>query len=187
MDSKTCGVGLVGFGAIGTGVARLLIEEGEALRARTGLNITLKRICDIDTARDRGVALPAGVLTADLAAVLGDPEIRVVVELVGGTTIAKDITLRAIAAGKSIVTANKALLAHHGGELWGLARAQGVCIAFEASCAGAIPIIAALSGQLAADRVEAIYGIVNGTCNYILTRMKREGAEFDAVLKDAQR
>jgi homoserine dehydrogenase len=187
VDTKSCCVGLVGFGTVGAGVAKILLEDAEALRARTGLTITLKRICDIDVTTDRGVAVPEGVLTQDLAAILADPEIQVVVELVGGTTIAKDITLRAIAAGKSIVTANKALLAEAGRELFQAARQQGVSISFEGSVGGGIPIIAALRDGLIANEIQSIVGIVNGTCNYILSQMAAEGATYRKALGEAQR
>ena len=187
MDTKPCCVGLVGFGKIGAGVAKILCHDAEALRARTGLTIALKRICDVDITTGRGVAVPEGVLTKDLGAILNDPEIQVVVELVGGTTIAKDITLRAIAAGKSIVTANKALLAEAGRELFQAARQQGVSISFEGSVGGGIPIIAALRDGLIANEIQSIMGIVNGTCNYILSQMAAHGETYRKALGEAQR
>ncbi len=186
MDTKTCCVGLVGFGTIGSGVAKILLGSGDQLKAKTGINVVLKRICDVDLTRDRGVEVPAGVLTNDLDALLNDPEIEVVIELVGGTTIAKDITLRAIAAGKRVVTANKALLAERGRELFRAAREHGVSISFEASVGGGIPIIAALRDGLIANDIESIVGIVNGTCNYILTRMAAEKATYEQALAEAQ-
>ena len=187
MDTKTCYVGLVGFGTIGTGVAKILLSNGEQLRAKTGIDIVLKRICDIDVTRDRGIQVPEGVLTTRLEDVLNDPEIEVVIELVGGTTVAKDITARAIAAGKRIVTANKALLAEAGRELFRAARERGVSISFEASVGGGIPIIAALRDGLIANDIQSIVGIVNGTCNYILSRMTAEGASYEKALAEAQR
>ncbi|HUT33407.1 MAG TPA: homoserine dehydrogenase [Planctomycetota bacterium] len=186
MDTKTCCVGLVGFGTVGSGVAKILLNSADQLRAKTGINVVLKRICDIDLTTDRGVAVPAGVLTSDLNAVLADPEIEVVVELVGGTTVAKEITLRAIAAGKRVVTANKALLAEAGRELFRAAHERGVSISFEASVGGGIPIVAALRDGLIANDIESIIGIVNGTCNYILTRMTAEGATYQQALGEAQ-
>ena len=187
MDTKTCCVGLVGFGTIGTGVARTLLQDAERLRAKTRLRIVLKRVCDVDVTTDRGVALPDGVLTTDLGAVLRDPDIHTVIELVGGTTVAKDITLRAIAAGKCVVTANKALLAEAGRELFQAARERGVSISFEASVGGGIPIIAALRDGLVANDIQSIIGIVNGTCNYILSHMAADQASYKKALADAQR
>ena len=187
MDTKTCRVGLVGFGTIGAGVVKILNEDSEALRAKTGIRLVLKQICDTDLTTDRGVAPPDGTLTSDLDALLGDPEIEVVIELVGGTTVAKDITLAAIAAGKSVVTANKALLAEAGRELFQAAREKGVSISFEASVGGGIPVIAAIRDGLIANDIESIIGIVNGTCNYILSRMAAEGTAYADALADAQR
>jgi len=186
VDTKTCCVGLVGFGTVGSGVAKILLNQCEQLHAKTGINVVLKRICDVDLTTDRGVRVPDGVLTSDLAAVLNDPEIEVVIELVGGTTVAKEITLRAIAAGKRVVTANKALLAEAGHELFRAARDHGVSISFEASVGGGIPIIAALRDGLIANEIESIIGILNGTCNYILTRMTAEGATYQQALSEAQ-
>jgi len=186
VDTKTCYVGLVGFGMVGSGVARILLNQAEQLRAKTGIRVVLKRICDVDLASDRGVRVPEGVLTSDLAAVMDDPEIEVVIELVGGTAVAKEITLRAIAAGKRVVTANKALLAEAGRELFRAARERGVSISFEASVGGGIPIIAALRDGLIANDIESIVGIVNGTCNYILTRMAVERATYGQALAEAQ-
>ena len=187
MDTKTCCVGLVGFGTIGSGVAKILLEHAEQLKAKTGIELVLKRICDLDLTTDRGVAVPDGVLTSNLADVLDDPDISVVIELVGGITFAKDLTLKAIAAGKSVVTANKALLAEAGRELFQAAREQGVSISFEASVGGGIPVIAAIRDGLIANDIQSIVGIVNGTCNYILTRMTAEGTSYHDALAEAQR
>ena len=187
MDTKTCCVALVGFGTVGTGVAKILLNRAEQLQAKTGIRIVLKRICDIDVETDRGVRLPDGILTTRLDDVLSDPEIEAVVELVGGTTIAKEITLRTLAAGKRVVTANKALLAEAGRELFQAARERGVSISFEASVGGGIPIIAALRDGLIANDIESIVGIVNGTCNYILTRMTAGRAPYQEALAEAQR
>jgi len=186
VDTKTCYVGLVGFGTVGAGVAKILLNDAAKLRAKTGIQIVLKRICDIDLTSDRGVRVPDGVLTADLGSILNDPDIEVVIELVGGTTVAKEITLRALAAGKRVVTANKALLAEHGRELFRAARERGVSISFEASVGGGIPVIAALRDGLIANDIESIIGIVNGTCNYILTRMSLAGATYEQALAEAQ-
>ena len=186
VDTKTCQVGLVGFGTVGTGVAKILFEGAGKIQAKTGIAIVLKRICDVDVTTDRGVAVPDGVLTTDLAAVVDDPDIEVVIQLVGGTTTARDIMLRAIAAGKDVVTANKALLAESGRELFQAAKARGVSISFEASVGGGIPVIAAIRDGLIANDIQSIIGIVNGTCNYILSRMAAEGASYEDALAEAQ-
>ncbi len=180
-------VGIVGFGTVGTGTARILVNNRGLLRERTGVDINLRRIADLDTRRDRGIKLPKGTLTKDAGSLINDPEIDIIVELVGGTTFAKDLMLRAIAAGKHVVTANKALLATHGNEIFSAARKAGVEVGFEASVAGGIPIIKVVREGLVANRIRAIYGIINGTTNYILTKMTDEGAEFSEVLKEAQR
>ncbi|NQT88252.1 homoserine dehydrogenase [bacterium] len=186
MNAKTRSVGLVGFGTVGTGVARILLQNAEPIAAKTGLDIALKRVCDIDVARDRGVAIPDGRMTTNVDDVLGDPEVEVVIELVGGTTFARELVLRALAAGKCVVTANKALIAEHGRELFDAARANGVSIAFEAAVGGGIPIVVGLRDGLIANDIQSVMGIVNGTSNYILTRMANEGARYDDVLADAQ-
>ena len=186
MDTRTCYVGLVGFGTVGSGVVKILLESAARLCAKTGIELVLKRICDLDVTTDRGVAVPDGVLTTSLDDVLDDPEIAVVIELVGGTTFAKDLILRAIAAGKDVVTANKALLAEAGRELFQAARERGVSISFEASVGGGIPVIAAVRDGLIANDIQSIVGILNGTCNYILTRMAAEGASYHDALAEAQ-
>jgi hypothetical protein len=170
---------LVGFGTVGTGVARLISEGGEAIASKMGVRLELACVVDVDTQRPRP-SLPDGVLTSDLNRLLGDPGISIGIELVGGTTVARDIQLRMLRAGKDVVTANKALLATHGGELYQVARENGRCIAFEASCAGGIPIIAALRTGLAANTITSMYGIVNGTCNYILSSMTAKDEAFSA-------
>jgi homoserine dehydrogenase len=180
-------VGLIGFGTIGTGVVKLLQRNRSSIRARLGATLDLVRVADVDVRTDRGVRLPAGVLRPDAGEVLGDPEIDIVIELVGGTGVARRFVLDAIAAGKDVVTANKALLAHHGDEIFGAAERRGVEIGFEASVGGGIPIIRTLREALAGDTNQAVYGIVNGTSNYILSRMSAEGGDFSAVLDRAQR
>jgi len=187
VETKRRCVALVGFGTVGTGVARILFQEEEKLRGKTGFEVVLKHICDIDITTDRGVPVPPGVLTTDLEAVLADPEVEAVIELVGGTTVAKEIMLKALRAGKSVVTANKALLAEAGRELFATARQAGVVIAFEASVGGGIPIISSLRDGLIANEITSIMGIVNGTCNYILWKMATEGASYAEVLAEAQR
>ena len=187
MDEKRIRVGLVGFGTVGTGVAKLICEEGDAIAARMGVRLELACVVDVDTQRPRPVPLPDGVLTNDLNRLLEDRSISIGIELVGGTGIAKEIQLTMLRAGKDVVTANKALLAVHGGELYQVAHENGRCIAFEASCAGGIPIIAAIRTGLAANRLTAMYGIVNGTCNYILSSMSAKDEAFSAALAKAQR
>ncbi len=184
---KEIGVGIIGFGTVGAGTAKLLIDNAEHLRRRVGVPVRLRRVADLDVTRDRGVALPEGVLTADGMQVLRDPDVQIVVELVGGTGAAKDFILEAFRQGKSVITANKALLAEHGAEITKAVLAAGVDIGFEASVGGGIPIIRAMREGLAANRIAAIYGIINGTCNYILSRMTDEGKDFAEVLADAQK
>ena len=184
--SEECGVVIVGCGTVGGAAAKTLTESAEHLAGRIGVPLPLRGIVDVNFDHARELSLDEGLFSEDLEAMLARDDVQIVVELVGGTTIAKDVVAQALRAGKHVVTANKALLAHHGAELWALARANDVCIAFEASCAGAIPVIAALTGELAADRVEAIYGVVNGTCNFILTAMAEDQRSYADVLADAQ-
>jgi len=179
-------IGLIGFGTIGTGVIKLLQRQRQAIRDRIGVGLELVRVADIDTRRDRGVKLARGVLVNDARKILDDPSVDVVIELMGGTGIARRFVLEAIAAGKDVVTANKALLAHHGDEIFRAVERGGTGIGFEASVGGGIPIIRALKESLGGDRNQAVYGIVNGTSNYILSRMSDEGGEFGDVLKAAQ-
>ena len=186
MKEKSVRVGLVGFGTVGCGVARLLVENGDILRAKTGIRFELVCVVDLDTETPRPVQLPDGVLTSDLEVLLNDNTIEVAIELVGGTGIAKEIQLKMLRAGKHVVTANKALLAVHGSELYQVAREADRCIAFEASCGGGIPIVSALRTGLLANDITALYGILNGTCNYILSKMSAEGTDFAETLKEAQ-
>jgi homoserine dehydrogenase len=180
-------VGLIGFGTIGTGVVKLLQRQQAQIRARLGARLTLARIADVDLRRDRGVRVDRTLLTRDAAALLDDARIDIVVELMGGYEPARRFVLHAIAKGKSVVTANKALLAVHGAEIFRRAEEAGVDIGYEASVGGGIPIIRTLKEGLAADRNSAIYGIVNGTSNYILSVMTQQGGDFAAVLHAAQR
>lgn len=186
MAEKIVKVGLVGFGTVGAGVAKLILEDGDRIAAKTGIRLELACVVDVDTQRPRPVKLPDGVLTADLSRLLGDDTIEIAVETVGGTTVAKDVQLAMLAAGKDVVTANKALLAEHGIELYRAARNNGRCIAFEASCAGGVPIISAIRTGLTANNITGIYGIVNGTCNFILSNMTAKGEDFAAALAAAQ-
>ncbi len=180
-------VGIIGFGTVGTGTAGILLKNKNLLRERTGIDINLRRIADLDIKRDRGIRLPKGILTAKTDELLSDPDIHIVVELIGGTTIAKDIILKAINCGKHVVTANKALLATHGAEIFRAADKRTVELGFEASVAGGIPIVKVIREGLVANRIKAVYGIINGTTNYILTKMTDEKAEFSEVLKEAQK
>jgi len=180
-------IGIIGFGTVGTGTAKTLIQNRKLLRERTGVDINLRRIADLDIKRDRGLKLAKGVLINNADSLISDPDIHIVVELIGGTTIAKDILLKAIRNGKHVVTANKALLATHGKEIFRAAEKAGVQVGFEASVAGGIPIIKIISEGLVANRIKSIYGIINGTTNYILSKMSDENAEFSEVLKEAQK
>lgn len=181
------GVGIVGFGTVGTGVAKILLDNAALITRRVGVPVELVRVADLDIVKERGVALAAGVLTTDSRQVLTAPDIDIVVELIGGYDTAKRVILDAIAAGKHVVTANKALLALHGEEIFDAAVRKGVDVGFEASVGGGIPVIRALTEGLAGNTIESIYGIINGTSNYILSRMTREGHSFEEVLTDAQR
>jgi homoserine dehydrogenase len=180
-------VGLLGCGTVGTGVAKLLMEQRELIAARLGAVLNLKRVADIDTARDRGFDFPKGVMVADARAVVTEPGIDIVVEMIGGAGIARELILAALTAGRHVVTANKALLAAHGNEIFQVAAEQGVDLYFEASVGGCIPIIKTLREALAGNRISAMTGILNGTCNYILTRITTEGATFDDALSAAQK
>ncbi|MBR2720151.1 MAG: homoserine dehydrogenase [Lentisphaeria bacterium] len=178
-------VGILGFGTVGAGVAENLLKNQEVIAKRAGVIPVLAGIADLDITTDRGVKVPEGILTTDAAKVIAESDI--VVELIGGTTVAKKFILEALKAGKSVVTANKALLAHYGEELFAAAQESGADIFYEASVAGGIPIIKALREGLVSNKINKIFGILNGTCNYILTRMEREGANFADVLADAQK
>jgi homoserine dehydrogenase len=181
------GVGIIGFGTVGTGTAQILLRNRHLLKERSGVDIKLKKIADLDITRDRGIKIPMDILTTHSDEVISDPDIHIVVELIGGTTIAKEFILKAIRMGKHVVTANKALLATHGIEIFRAAEKAGVEIGFEASVAGGIPIIKVLREGLVANRIRAVYGIINGTTNYILTKMTTEKAEYSQVLKEAQK
>lgn len=179
-------VGLIGFGTVGTGVVKVLQKNGALISERLGAEIVLKTVADHDTTTDRGVTLPDGVLVSDASVIIDDPEIDIVVELIGGTGAAKELTLQAINKGKHVVTANKALLSTHGKEIFTLANEKSVEVGFEASVGGGIPVLKALREGLAANHIDSMYGIINGTANYILSKMKNEGGKFEDVLKLAQ-
>ena len=184
---RNINVGIIGFGTVGAGVAEALIKNGDLIANRMGFHPVVKRIADLDITTDRGVDVPKSLLVTDAHLVTDAEDIDIVIELVGGTTFAKTIILRAIEHGKSIVTANKALLATYGKELFEAARAHGVDIGFEASVGGGIPCIKALREGLAGNHIRSMLGILNGTCNYILTKMEADHADFESVLADAQK
>ena len=179
-------IGLIGFGTVGTGVVRLLTEQREMLSRRLGTDLVLKKVADLEPDRPRPVTLDRDRLTARAADILDDPEIDIVVELMGGCDAAREYILASIERGKHVVTANKALLAQHGNELLAAAAAKGVEIAFEASVCGGIPIILALRQGLTANRIQELFGILNGTANYILTQMSRSGVPYAQALREAQ-
>lgn len=183
---KEIKIGILGFGTVGAGVVEGILKNGELMAQRSGILPTIGKIADLDIETDRGVAIDPGVLTTDAISVIDDPEIDVIVELVGGITIAKDFVLRALKNGKPVVTANKALLADHGEEIYRTAQENNTGIYYEAAVGGGIPVLRSQRAGLIGNRIESIYGILNGTCNYILTRMEREGLPFDEILADAQ-
>ena len=180
-------IGIAGLGTVGAGVVRLLKENGALLAARAGREIRLKAVSARDQTRDRGIDLYGIRWHEDPMALAADPDVDAVIELIGGSEgIALDLTREALANGKAVITANKALLAHHGAELAALAEANGVTIGYEAAVAGGIPIVKALREGLAGNRIAQVYGILNGTCNYILTTMRETGRAFEEVLEEAQ-
>jgi homoserine dehydrogenase len=179
-------VGIIGFGTVGTGTVRILLENKDILKERLGFEINLRRVAVRDILRKRGIKVPKGVLTTDVDSLLNDPQIDIVVELIGGIDTAKDFILKAVRNGKHVVTANKALLAIKGNEIFTAAQKAGVEIGFEAAVAGGIPIIKVIREGLVANRIKAVYGIINGTSNYILTKMTEENVEFSDALKEAQ-
>ena len=180
-------VGLLGIGTVGGGTWNVLARNQEEIKRRAGRGIRIAKVADKDLARARQLAGDAAAVTADAFEVVSDPAIDIVVELIGGTGIARELVLKAIANGKHVVTANKALLATHGNEIFAAAQAQGVMVAFEGAVAGGIPIIKALREGLTANRIEWIAGIINGTTNFILSEMRDKGLSFETVLKEAQR
>jgi homoserine dehydrogenase len=186
MKKDKISVGIIGFGTVGTGTVKILLENREIIKERLGFEINLRRIADLDVEKDRGIKLPKGIMTTIVDDILRDPEIDIVVELIGGIRPAKDFILKAINNHKHVVTANKALLATEGNEIFALAHKKGVEIGFEASVAGGIPIIKVIREGLVANRIKAVYGIINGTSNYILTKMTEENVEFSEALKEAQ-
>ena len=183
---KPIQVGLLGIGTVGSGTFKVLQRNQEEIRRRAGREIAITVVADLDQARAREVVGDAARVVGDARAVIADPAIDIVIELIGGCGIAKALVLEAIAAGKHVVTANKALLAVHGTEIFAAARAKGVIVAFEAAVAGGIPIIKALREGLTANRIEWVAGIINGTTNFILSEMRAKGLDFAQALAQAQ-
>ncbi len=183
---KEIKIGILGLGTVGTGIAKIIYDNAELITSRLGAALTLKKAADIDLERDRGIDFADGVLTADPLEVVNDPEIDIVLEMIGGETIAKDLILKAIDNGKHIVTANKALLASSGNMLFTKAAEKGVSIAFEPSVGGCMPIIKTIRESLVGNRIASISGILNGTCNYILSKITNEGVCFEDALAEAQ-
>ncbi len=183
---KYISLGMIGFGTIGTGVVRLLQENESLIAGRLGAGIRLRKIADIDIDRPRGVTVERKLLTNDTAQILNDPDIDIVVELMGGYEPARAFILAAMARGKHVVTANKALLATHGDEIFRSAMQHQVNIGFEGSVGGTIPVIKTIKESLVANRIESISAIVNGTSNFILSKMTDDGGSFETVLKEAQ-
>jgi homoserine dehydrogenase len=186
MSMDKAKVAIIGFGTIGSGVARLLLEQADRVARHAGRQVELVQVVDPDTSRARNVALPPGLLTADLSKVLDNREITAVVQVVGGLEPDRTIMLKLLESGKDIITANKAVLAEHGPELFDRARQLGRTIAFEAAVAGGIPIIAAISQCLTANQIQSIHAILNGTSNFILTQMEDQGSDYADALAEAQ-
>ncbi len=183
---KRINLGLIGFGTIGSGVVKLLQQSGELIEKRLGARLVLKRIADLDITTPRVVPVKKSLLTTDARSILTDPDIHIVIELMGGYEPARAFILEAMRRKKHVVTANKALLATHGNEIFRVAEKERVDIGFEASVGGTIPVIKTLKESLVANRIKSIFGILNGTSNYILSKMTDEGKAFDVVLKEAQ-
>jgi len=184
---KKINIGLLGCGTIGTGVAKILIKNRGLIRSRIGADLNLKYVADIDLKSDRGIRFDNGVFISDAYKVVNDPDIDIVIEMIGGEEVARDLILRAIYNGKQIVTANKALLAIHGNAIFKAATKKGVDLAFEASVGGCMPIIKSLRESLVGNHIKSMAGILNGTCNYILSRSTDDGSKFEAVLAEAQK
>ncbi len=184
---KPIQVGLLGIGTVGSGVFNVLQRNQEEIRRRAGRGIEIAVVADLDTERARSIVGEKARVVGDAREVIANPEIDIVIELIGGYGIAKQLVLEAIAAGKHVVTANKALLAVHGTEIFKAAADKGVVVAYEAAVAGGIPIIKALREGLSANQIQWVAGIINGTTNFILSEMRDKGLDFDVVLKEAQR
>jgi homoserine dehydrogenase len=183
---KKINIGLLGCGTVGTGVAKILIEKKEFISSRVGAELNLKYVADLDSERDRGIRFDEGVFVKDPFKVIDDPETDIVLEMIGGEKIAKELILRAVEKKKQVVTANKALIASHGNEIFRAAADAGVDVAYEASVGGCMPIIKSLRESLVGNQVKSMIGILNGTCNYILSKITDDGSTFEAALSEAQ-
>ncbi len=179
-------IGMLGFGTVGTGVAKILLDRKDLISSRVGAMMHLKRVADIDITTDRGVRFAEDVLTTDAWDVVNDPDIDIILEMIGGDTIARDLMLKAIENGKQIVTANKALLASQGNSIFRAAADKGVDLAFEASVGGCMPIIKSIRESLVGNHIKSMTGILNGTCNYILSKITDDGSTFEVALAEAQ-
>jgi len=186
MAKSAVKVGLIGFGVIGTGVVTLIMNSAEKLNKKSGVKVELVKICDLDIKRDRGVKLSSNMLTTNASDIIDNPEIDILIELMGGYRPAFDFATRALKNGKHVVSANKAMISKFWNELGAAAKAAGRDVMAEASVGGGIPILRGLDKGLAANRIEKVMGILNGTCNYILTKMTKDKMTFDAALKEAQ-
>jgi homoserine dehydrogenase len=184
---KEIQVGLIGFGTVGTGVVKILLEKADHLEALIGAPLRLKKVADVDLERDRGVSLPGGLLTSKAEEILNDPDIGIIIELIGGIEPARSYIEEALEKGKCVVTANKALLAHRGEEIFRKALEKNLDVGFEASVGGGIPVILALKQGLVANEIETLYGIVNGTSNFILSQMTETGLPYQEALSEAQK
>ena len=183
---KKINIGLLGCGTVGTGVVKILIQNKDLIRSRVGADLILKHVADIDLERDRGLQFEDGVMISDAWRVVNDPDIDIVVEMIGGEGIAKDLILHAVQNGKQVVTANKALLAGHGNILFKAASEKGVEVAFEASVGGCMPIIKSIRESLVGNQIKSMTGILNGTCNYILSKITDDKSTFESALTEAQ-
>jgi homoserine dehydrogenase len=182
---KQVNVGIIGFGTVGAGTVEILFQNRNIISSRVGTEIVIKKIADLDIRSDRGLSIDPALLTTDAMEVINDPDIHIVVELIGGIDTPKNLILKAFQKGKHVVTANKALLAEHGEEIYRAAEEHDVTLAFEASVGGGIPIIRALRDGLSANRINTIMGILNGTSNYILTKMAQEGQPYEKAVEEA--
>jgi len=181
------GVGVLGFGTVGLGVVKIILDDGEMLSQRCGKSISLLKVADLDIETDRGIKIDKNILTTNADDVLNNPDIDIVVEVIGGVNPAKGFIEQALKNGKSVITSNKEVIAKHGPDFITLAKKHNVSILYEAAVAGGIPILHAIRSSLSANNIQKVFGIMNGTTNYILSKMEKEGAKFDDVLAEAQK
>ncbi len=184
---KKIKIGLIGLGTVGAGVVKALRKSIPSIRSKSGISLELVRVAEKDLSRARGLGLKRGLVTKDARRIINDPAIDIVIELIGGIHPARELILKTLKNGKHVVTANKALLAECGPELFAAAKKYGKSIRFEASVGGGVPVIKALTDDFVANRIDTIYGIINGTCNFILTEMEEKACSFDSALKEAKR